>query len=41
MRRFSVAIVQGDTPQEIYNAVKEVIRNESGPAIWIPTKEPL
>lgn len=38
---YFTAIVQGDTPQEIYNAVKEVIRNESGPAIWIPTKEPL
>lgn len=33
------AIVQGDTPEEIYGAVKEVIKNQSGPTIWIPAKD--
>ncbi|XP_065204997.1 disks large 1 tumor suppressor protein isoform X3 [Planococcus citri] len=38
---YFTAIVQGDTPEEIYNAVKEVIKNQSGPTIWIPSKNPL
>lgn len=33
------AIVQGDTPEEIYNSVKEVIKNHSGPTIWIAAKD--
>lgn len=35
----SAAIVQGDTPEEIYSAVKDVIKNQSGPTIWIPAKD--
>lgn len=35
------AVVQGDTPEEIYNQVKEVINEQSGPSIWVPTKEKL
>ena len=35
------AVVQGDTPEEIYAKVKEVIREQSGPTIWVPAKEKL
>ena len=35
------AVVQGDTADEIYAKVKEVIRDQSGPTIWVPAKEKL
>uniref|UniRef100_A0A673KLB7 Disks large homolog 1 n=1 Tax=Sinocyclocheilus rhinocerous TaxID=307959 RepID=A0A673KLB7_9TELE len=35
------AIVQGDTLEEIYNQVKQVIEEQSGPFIWVPVKEKL
>jgi len=35
------AVVSGDTPEEIYAKVKEVIRDQSGPTIWVPAKEKL
>ncbi|XP_053246892.1 disks large homolog 1 isoform X3 [Podarcis raffonei] len=35
------AIVQGDTLEEIYNQVKQVIEEHSGPYIWVPAKEKL
>ncbi|XP_051567692.1 disks large homolog 1-like isoform X6 [Myxocyprinus asiaticus] len=35
------AIVQGDTLEEIYNQVKQVIEEQSGPYIWVPAKEKL
>ncbi|XP_075794449.1 disks large homolog 1 isoform X10 [Pelodiscus sinensis] len=35
------AIVQGDTLEEIYNHVKQIIEEQSGPYIWIPAKEKL
>ncbi|XP_072852536.1 disks large homolog 1 isoform X5 [Pogona vitticeps] len=35
------AIVQGDTLEEIYNQVKQVIEEHSGPYIWAPAKEKL
>ncbi|XP_006825390.1 disks large homolog 1 [Saccoglossus kowalevskii] len=38
---FFTAIVQGDTAEEIYKEVKEVIGRESGPTIWVPAKEKL
>ncbi|XP_035229699.1 disks large 1 tumor suppressor protein-like [Stegodyphus dumicola] len=38
---YFTAIVQGDTPEEIYEKVKEVIRAQSGPTIWIAAKEKL
>ncbi|XP_014340188.1 discs large homolog 1-like protein isoform X4 [Latimeria chalumnae] len=35
------AIVQGDTLEEIYNQVKLIIEEQSGPYIWVPAKEKL
>ncbi|KAJ8278319.1 hypothetical protein GJAV_G00086340 [Gymnothorax javanicus] len=35
------AILQGDTLEEIYSQVKQVIEEQSGPYIWIPAKEKL
>ncbi|XP_062833613.1 disks large homolog 1 isoform X11 [Anolis carolinensis] len=35
------AIVQGDTLEEIYDRVKAVIEEHSGPCIWVPAKEKL
>ncbi|XP_061493647.1 disks large homolog 1 isoform X7 [Rhineura floridana] len=35
------AIVQGDTLEEIYNQVKQVIEEHSSPHIWVPAKEKL
>ncbi|XP_005873245.1 PREDICTED: disks large homolog 1 isoform X2 [Myotis brandtii] len=35
------AIVQGDTLEDIYNQVKQIIEEQSGPYIWIPAKEKL
>ncbi|XP_056417338.1 disks large homolog 2 isoform X3 [Hyla sarda] len=36
---FFTAIVQGDTLDDIYNSCKLVIEDQSGPFIWIPSKE--
>uniref|UniRef100_A0A9J8BIV4 Disks large homolog 1 n=1 Tax=Cyprinus carpio carpio TaxID=630221 RepID=A0A9J8BIV4_CYPCA len=33
------AIVEGDTLEEIYNQVKQIIEEQSGPFIWVPVKE--
>ncbi|XP_060032778.1 disks large homolog 2 isoform X4 [Erinaceus europaeus] len=38
---YFTAIVQGDTLEEIYNQCKLVIEEQSGPFIWIPSKEKL
>ncbi|XP_064614910.1 disks large homolog 1-like isoform X2 [Liolophura sinensis] len=38
---YFTAVVQGDTADEIYAKVKEVIRDQSGPTIWVPAKEKL
>lgn len=38
---YFTAVVQGDTPEEIYNKVKEVISEQAGPTIWVPSKDPL
>ncbi|XP_054718136.1 disks large 1 tumor suppressor protein-like isoform X2 [Uloborus diversus] len=38
---YFTAIVQGDTPEEIYSKVKQIIRDQAGPNIWIPAKEKL
>ncbi|XP_076837627.1 discs large homolog 1-like protein isoform X7 [Brachyhypopomus gauderio] len=35
------AIVQGDTLEEIYNQVKQIIEEQSGPYIWVQSKEKL
>lgn len=40
MYSFSLsAIVQGETPEEIYEKVKKVIAEQAGPSIWVPSKE--
>ncbi|XP_014210813.1 disks large 1 tumor suppressor protein-like isoform X1 [Copidosoma floridanum] len=36
---YFTAIVQGDTPEDIYSMVKKVIAENSGPTIWIPCRE--
>ncbi|XP_066105127.1 disks large homolog 2 isoform X6 [Saccopteryx bilineata] len=38
---YFTAIVQGDTLEDIYNQCKFVIEEQSGPFIWIPSKEKL
>uniref|UniRef100_A0A3Q3MJ52 Disks large homolog 1 n=1 Tax=Mastacembelus armatus TaxID=205130 RepID=A0A3Q3MJ52_9TELE len=35
------AIVQGDTLEEIYEQVKQIIEDQSGPFIWVQSKEKL
>ncbi|XP_042178461.1 disks large homolog 1-like isoform X18 [Oncorhynchus tshawytscha] len=35
------AIVQGDSLEEIYNMVKRIIEEQSGPFIWVPAKDKL
>lgn len=39
--QYFTAIVTGDTPDDIYCQVKEVIRVHSGPSAWVPSKETL
>ncbi|XP_051506217.1 disks large homolog 3-like isoform X8 [Myxocyprinus asiaticus] len=38
---FFTAIVQGDSLEEIYNKIKLIIEEQSGPYIWIPSTEKL
>ncbi|XP_067143217.1 disks large 1 tumor suppressor protein isoform X2 [Centruroides vittatus] len=38
---YFTAIIQGDTPEEIYTKVKEVICEQASSTIWIPAKEKL
>nr|XP_021328524.1 disks large homolog 3 isoform X12 [Danio rerio]XP_021336882.1 disks large homolog 3 isoform X12 [Danio rerio] len=38
---FFTAIVQGDSLDEIYNKIKLIIEEQSGPYIWIPSAEKL
>ncbi|CAH1781914.1 unnamed protein product [Owenia fusiformis] len=38
---YFTAVVQGNTQDEVYAKVKEVIRDQSGPTIWVPAKEKL
>ncbi|XP_063430161.1 disks large 1 tumor suppressor protein-like isoform X5 [Mytilus trossulus] len=38
---YFTSVVQGDTAVEIYTKVKEVIRDQSGPTIWVPAKDKL
>ncbi|KAM6448669.1 disks large homolog 2 isoform 15-T15 [Liasis olivaceus] len=38
---YFTAIVQGETLEDIYNQTKLVIEEQSGPFIWIPSKEKL
>lgn len=34
-------VVQGDTIEEIYSKVKQMIWSQSGKEIWVPSKESL
>ncbi|XP_070160143.1 disks large 1 tumor suppressor protein isoform X7 [Polyergus mexicanus] len=36
---YFTAVVQGDTPEEIYGKVKDVISEQSGPNIWVPCRD--
>ncbi|XP_056270179.1 disks large homolog 1 isoform X2 [Pseudoliparis swirei] len=38
---FFSAIVHGSTLEEVYSQVKQIVEEQSGPYIWIPTKEGL
>ena len=38
---YFTAMVQGDTPEEIYERVKDCIQEQSGDTIWVPSKEKL
>ncbi|KAL1505197.1 hypothetical protein ABEB36_004816 [Hypothenemus hampei] len=38
---YFTAVVQGDTPEDVYEQVKDIISEQSGPTIWIPAKEKL
>ncbi|XP_069615428.1 disks large homolog 2 isoform X2 [Ranitomeya imitator] len=38
---FFTAMVQGDTLDDVYNSCKLVIEDQSGPFIWVPSKEKL
>ncbi|XP_051790903.1 disks large homolog 3 isoform X1 [Erpetoichthys calabaricus] len=38
---YFTAIVQGDSLEEIYSKIKQVIEEQSGPYIWIPSSEKL
>ncbi|XP_023696684.1 disks large homolog 1 isoform X16 [Paramormyrops kingsleyae] len=38
---YFTAIIQGDTLEEIYEQVKQVMEEHSGPYIWVPAKEKL
>uniref|UniRef100_A0A669C3V1 Discs large homolog 1-like protein n=1 Tax=Oreochromis niloticus TaxID=8128 RepID=A0A669C3V1_ORENI len=38
---FIISIVQGSTLEEVYSQVKQIIEEQSGPYIWVPTKERL
>lgn len=39
--RPAAAVVEGDSFEEVYHKVKTVIEEQSGPYIWIPTRERL
>ncbi|XP_077964064.1 disks large homolog 4 isoform X8 [Gasterosteus aculeatus] len=38
---FFSAIVHGSTLEEVYSQVKQIVEEQSGPYIWVPTKERL
>uniref|UniRef100_A0A3Q1B379 Disks large homolog 1 n=1 Tax=Amphiprion ocellaris TaxID=80972 RepID=A0A3Q1B379_AMPOC len=38
---FFTGIVQGSTLEEVYSQVKQIIEEQSGPYIWVPTKDRL
>lgn len=38
---YFTAVVQGDTPEDIYTKVKNIINQQSGPKIWVPARDEL
>ncbi|XP_047442567.1 disks large homolog 1-like isoform X2 [Mugil cephalus] len=38
---FFTAIVQGSSLEEVYSQVKQIVEEQSGPYIWVPTKDRL
>ncbi|XP_026201227.1 disks large homolog 1-like isoform X4 [Anabas testudineus] len=38
---YFTAVVQGSSLEEVYSQVKQIIEEQSGPYIWVPTKERL
>jgi len=38
---FFTAVIQGDTPEELYEKTKDIIQEHSGDTIWVPSKEKL
>ena len=38
---YFTAVVSGATPEELHEKVKDVIQEQSGDTIWIPSKEKL
>jgi hypothetical protein len=38
---FTLAIVQGDSLEEIYSKIKQIIEDQSGHYIWVPSPEKL
>jgi len=36
---YFTAVMQGDTPEELHEKVKDIIQEQSGDTIWIPSKE--
>lgn len=38
---YFTAVVEADSPEDIYDQVKRIIMDQSGPRIWIPSKEKL
>ncbi|XP_064456687.1 disks large 1 tumor suppressor protein-like isoform X3 [Ornithodoros turicata] len=38
---YFTGVIQGDTPEEIYSKVKDVIDDNAGPNIWVAAKEKL
>lgn len=38
---YFTAIVQGDTPEEIYTKVKQAIHEQTGSTVWVPSNEEL
>lgn len=38
---YFTAVITGDTPEELYERVKDVIQEQSGDTIWVPCKDKL
>ena len=38
---YFTAVVVADTPEEVYARVKDIISQNSGPKIWVASKEKL